>query len=370
MTIQKEGFDFTMKQWLKKWRLLSVFAMLALVLSGCGKPFLSALKPAGEVGQQQYDLILLSLGIMALVIVVVVVIFTIIMVRFRRKKGDENKIPKQVEGSHVLEIVWTVIPIILLLILAVPTVAATFYQGDVSAMGKKDADGNPESLVVKVTAHQYWWEFEYPDLGFVTSQDLVIPTDEKVYFELESPKNGVKHSFWIPPLGGKLDTNPDNTNKFWLKVDQERANEAGDIFYGKCAELCGPSHAYMDFKVKPLPKADFDQWVADMQNAEAPQATTDLAQQGEDIFNQSCITCHAVSTDNGAPSLAPNLSNFGEREKIAGILDHTEEDLKKWLKDPEAIKPGNKMTATYPELDDNELDALAEYLMGLKVQEK
>ncbi len=354
-----------MKLWLQKWRLLSVFAILALVLSGCGEPFLSGLVPAGEIGKQQYDLILLSLGIMALVIVVVVIIFTFAIIKFRRK---DEKIPKQVEGSHTLEIVWTVIPIILLLILAVPTVAVTFSQGDVSAIDKKDADGNREALVVNVNAHLYWWEFEYPDLGIVTSQDLVIPTDEKVYFQVTS--KDVKHSFWIPPLGGKLDTNPDNVNKFWLIADSDKAEEAGNLFYGKCAELCGPSHALMDFKVKALPQKDFENWVADMQNTKEPvEPTTDLAKQGEEIFNQSCITCHAV-TPEAKPSgeLAPNLAGFADREKVAGILDHNEKELKKWIKDPEKIKPGNKMTGTYPEMSDQELDALAAYLMELKVQ--
>ncbi len=149
-----------MKKWLRKWRLrkwrlASVLAVLALVLSGCGEPFLSALKPAGEVAKQQYDLILFSLGIMTLVIIVVVVLFTIAVVRFRRK--NDKEIPKQVEGSHLLEIIWTVIPIIIILVLAVPTVvptvAATFSQGDVSAMDKKDEDGNRENLVVNVRAH-------------------------------------------------------------------------------------------------------------------------------------------------------------------------------------------------------------------------
>lgn len=366
----KEGFDLIMKQWLRKWRLLSVLAVLALILSGCGEPFLSALKPGGEVAQQQFDLILLSVGIMTLVIVVVFIIWIIVIFRFRRRKGEENKIPKQVEGSHTLEIVWTVIPIVLILILAVPTVTSTFYQGDVSAIGKKDADGNPEALVVNVRAHLYWWEFEYPDLGIVTSQDLVIPTDEKVYFQLWAAD--VKHSFWIPPLGGKIDTNPENVNKFWLIADSKKAEEAGQIFYGKCAELCGPSHALMDFKVKAIPKDEFDQWVADMQNADKPEPTTALAQQGEEIFNQSCISCHAVTPENNTPAearIAPNLANFAERELIAGILPHNEEELKKWLKDPEPIKPGNKMTNTYPALSDDELNALTAYLMELKVQE-
>ena len=101
--------------------------------------------------------------------------------------------------------------------------------------------------------------------------------------------------------------------------------------------------------------------------------TTDLALQGQEIFNQSCITCHAVSTGNEKPveaRTAPNLATFGERETIAGVLEHNEEELKRWLKEPDVIKPGNKMTGTYPELKPDELDALAAYLMELKVENK
>lgn len=83
----------------------------------------------------------------------------------------------------------------------------------------------------------YWWEFEYPDYGIITSQDLVVPTDERVYFNLKA--SDVKHSFWIPAVGGKMDTNTDNTNQFFLTFDEKRAEEAGRLFYGKCAELCG-----------------------------------------------------------------------------------------------------------------------------------
>ena len=170
------------------------------------------------------------------------------------------EIPKQVEGSHKLELVWTIIPIILLVILAVPTVAATFYLGDVSEMEKEEWK---DAVVVNVRANLYWWEFEYPNEGIVTSQDLVVPTDEKVYFNLMA--SDVKHSFWVPAVGGKLDTNTDNINKFWLEFDREKADEAGNVFYGKCAELCGPSHALMDFKVKAVSQGEFDGWVADMQ---------------------------------------------------------------------------------------------------------
>ncbi|ALC91120.1 cytochrome B [Bacillus sp. FJAT-18017] len=350
---------------LANWRLVSIFSMLALFLSGCGKPFLSTLQPAGEVAEMQYGLMKLSTGIMVGVILVVTVLFVLVLLKFRRKSEDE--IPKQVEGNHTLEIVWTVIPILLLLILAVPTVSATFKLADVSEAEKKNSD----ALVINVRANLYWWEFEYPNQKIVTSQDLVVPTDEKVYFNLKA--SDVKHSFWIPAVGGKMDTNTDTLNKFWLEFDSQKANEAGNLFYGKCAELCGPSHALMDFKVKAVSRDEFDSWVTAMQDVKEPAAaTTADAQAGQEIFNQSCLSCHAVTPANTTPEAArmgPNLTNFGDRELVAGILPHDKENLKNWIKNPEKYKPGNKMTGQYGKLDEKQLDQLAEYLMGLKVQE-
>jgi cytochrome c oxidase subunit 2 len=355
-----------MKKWLLNWRLFSLFSVMALVLAGCGEPFISALQPAGEVADMQYSLMLLSTAIMVLVIIVVTIIFVYVVIRFRQRKGEENKIPKQVEGSHKLEIIWTVIPIILLIILAVPTVKATFDLADVKPMNKEKRD--KDTLVVNVRASLYWWEFEYPDYGVITSQDLVVPTDERVYFNLKA--SDVKHSFWIPAVGGKMDTNTENKNQFWLEFDQEDAEKAGGIFYGKCAELCGPSHALMDFKVKAVPRDEFNQWIEKMKNAK-PVVTDPVAKEGEAIFNKSCIGCHAVTPVDNRPEqarTAPNLGNFGDRERIAGILEHNEENLKKWLKDPESLKPGNKMTNTYGKLTDEQIDALTKYLMSLKVE--
>lgn len=353
---------------LAKWRMISMIAIITLLLSGCGEPFLSTLQPAGEVAKEQFDLMMLSVAIMVGVIIVVTLIFTIVVIKFRRK---DDTIPKQVEGSHKLEIIWTVIPIILLLILAVPTVASTFKFADVSEMDKKNEEGKTDVLVINVRASLYWWEFEYPNEEIITSQDLVVPTGQKVYFNLKA--SDVKHSFWIPAVGGKMDTNTDNVNRFYLQFDEQKANEAGDLFYGKCAELCGPSHALMDFKVKAISPDEFDQWVADMQSVKEPEtAETPLAQQGQEVFNNSCIGCHAVTPATGAPEaarLGPNLTNFGERSRIAGVLDHTEEELKNWISDPEAYKPGNKMTNAYNTLTPEELDAVSEYLMNLKVQD-
>lgn len=352
---------------LMNWRLYSLLIMLTLILAGCGKPYLSTLTPAGEVAQIQYDLMLLSTWIMVGVIIVVTIIFVIVVMKFRRK---DDRIPKQVEGSHTLEIIWTTIPILLLLILAIPTVAATFKLADVSEMEQVNKDGKRDALVVNVRANLYWWEFEYPDLGIITGQELVVPTDQKVYFNLKA--SDVKHSFWIPAVGGKLDNNTDVVNKFWLEFDSAKAEEAGGLFYGKCAELCGPSHAFMDFKVKAVSKDEFKQWTTAMQNTEEQQPTTDLAKEGQDIFNQSCIGCHAVTPIDGRPEAArtaPNLATFGERSRIAGILEHSEKDLKNWLSNPETYKPGNKMTGTYNELKPEQLNALTEYLMSLKVMD-
>ncbi|MBM7692405.1 cytochrome c oxidase subunit 2 [Peribacillus deserti] len=360
-----------MRKRLHKWRLISIFAILALALSGCGEPFLSTLTPAGEVAKKQYDLMILSTVIMVLVIIVVTVIFIYVIARFRRTKKNENSIPKQVEGNHKLEIIWTVIPILLLLVLAVPTVSYTFQLADVSPMKQKDKDGKTkDALVVNVRANLYWWEFEYPDLGIVTSQDLFVPTDKKVYFNVKS--SDVKHSFWIPAVGGKTDTNPEGVNQFWLEFDGKGSEKVKNQFYGKCAELCGPSHAYMDFKVQTLSQDDFKQWTQDMKNLKKPAAEGNLAKEGEEIYNKSCIGCHANTANDSRPEqarTAPNLANFGDRTRIAGILEHNEENLKKWMQDPEQVKPGNLMTGKYQKLDEHELDALTAYLMGLKLEQ-
>ncbi|WP_020008753.1 cytochrome c oxidase subunit II [Salinicoccus albus] len=347
-----------------KW--IGLISLLMLFVSGCGKNQLSTLRPAGEVGQEQFNLMLLSIVIMLLVIVVVTVLFTIAVVKNRRKKKGEDFEPKDISGNHTLEVIWTSIPILLLIILAIPTVYLTFKQADTSAMETDEGEVNSEEVVINVTAHQYWWEFEYPNQEVVTSQELVVPTDTRVYFNLQGAD--VKHSFWVPAAGGKMDTNIDGINSFYLVFDDEKAQDSDRLFYGKCAELCGPSHALMDFKVQALPQAEYEQWLADMKNIEEPvQASAEDAQQGQGIFNDSCMACHAT-TPTGAGSQGPNLTNFADRDLIAGYLENNEENLQDWIADPESIKPGNNMTGAY-DLTTEEIDAVASYLMELEVEE-
>ncbi|PPA72174.1 cytochrome c oxidase subunit II [Jeotgalibacillus proteolyticus] len=365
-----------MKNGLKKWRLLSLFTALAFILSGCGEPFVSALQPAGEVARQQYNLMILSAVIMVVVIIVVAIVYIIAITKFRRSKIGEDVIPKQVEGSHTLEIMWTVIPIILVLVLAVPTVYVTFALADQAEMEEVDEEGNRTALVIDVRANLYWWEFAYPDQGIVTAQDLVVPTDQNVYFNVIG--HDVKHSFWIPAVGGKIDTNVENVNTFYLNFDSEAAENVDNLFYGKCAELCGPSHALMDFKVQTMSGDEFEEWVTAMQEVaeEEQQPENELQARGQEVYqDQGCIGCHAVDpTQQIGSSTGPNLTTFGERSYVAGILDNRDPDLsqedniKDWIRNSDSLKPGNKMPVyNEDDLSDEDLDALTEYLMSLKV---
>lgn len=358
----------------KKWRLVALLATMTIFLTACGEQYLSTLTPAGKVGQEQFNLLLLATAIMTLVIIVVCIIYFISFIKFRRSVVGEDVIPKQVEGSHTLEVIWTVIPIVLLLVLAVPTVMATYELGDTSGMDAVDENGNKTALTVNVTAKLYWWEFEYPDLGIVTSQELVVPTNENVYFNLIAAD--VKHSFWIPAVGGKMDTNVENLNKFYLEFGEESAGLKDGVFYGKCAELCGPSHALMDFKVKTLKREDFNAWVAAMQNTPNRTVAADV-QAGEEAFvANGCIACHATDAiattpDNAYASnaLGPNLATFGDRNRVAGVLDHTEEEVVNWLQNSETLKPGNLMPM-YDDVPQEELEAIAAYLMSLSVEQE
>lgn len=326
---------------------------LALLLSGCGKENLSALIPKGYSADSSYYLIILTTVVMTFVFLAVMTIYTIVLIRFRRKKGQEDYIPKQIEGSMTLETIWTVIPIILVIIMAVPTVMAEFDLADTKNRG--------DHINIEVTGYQYWWHFDYVDEGIQTSQDLYIPVGEIVYLDLIT--DDVLHSFWVPALAGKIDVNPENVNTMKLDADEE------GIYYGKCAELCGPSHALMDFKVIAVSPEAFDQWVNDMKDFEPEEQELDaVAQEGKDLFEaNNCMSCHAIGS--GESSIGPNLTGFADRTTFAGILEPTKENLIEWIQDPESIKPGNKMTDTYPELSDDEADKIAEYLMQLKVSD-
>ncbi len=329
-------------------------ATLGLILAGCGREDLSVLRPQGPAAESSFDLMKLAITIMIVVLLIVFSIAAYVLIRFRRKP-EQREIPEQVEGNFKLEVLWTVIPLILVVVLAVPTVKAVFAAGN-------DHSDDKNAIKVKVTGHQYWWEFEYTDYGVKTAQDLVIPAGKDIAFELSTAD--VLHSFWVPSLAGKMDTNPDGTiNRFSFSAPNE------GVYRGKCAELCGPSHGFMEFKVKSVSDAEFEQWLASMKSPAVLPEDPEIAAK----FKSACLQCHAVG-DQGI-AMGPDLTGIGSRESVAGILlnDDTGVDgapildnLKTWLHDPQGVKPGNKMPDPKKDLGltDEEIDGIAEYLAG------
>lgn len=347
---EKERYKH-MKSWMRHIKSFIILSSFVLLLSGCGKENLTALLPKGYGAESSYNLIILTTVVMSFVFLVVIILLATVLIRFRAKKGKEDHIPKQVEGSVLLEIIWTSIPIILVIIMAVPTVMAEFDLADES--------DESEHMKITVTGNQYWWHFDYEDHEVETSQDLYIPVGEKVYLDLKT--SDVLHSFWVPSLSGKLDANPENVNTFYIEAYEE------GVYYGKCAELCGPSHSLMDFKVVVVSQDEFDQWINDMQDFDPDDLELDaVAQEGKELFEENnCMNCHAVGENES--DLGPDLNNFGNRINFAGVLEPEKEELIKWIQDPDEFKPGNKMkTDGYPELSDDEADKIAEYLMQLK----
>jgi cytochrome c oxidase subunit 2 len=345
-------------------RLLPALLLVALVLSGCSLTgeeqgdlvkHATPLAPKGSIATDQLSLINLSLIIMFAVLVVVFGLFFYAVIRYRKRKG-QNDIPPQVEGNHILEIVWTIIPIILVVVLAIPTV---FY----TVKFAKDYSKSKNAIHVDVTAKLYWWQFDYAKEKIHTAEELVIPVDTKISVTLTS--KDVIHSFWIPGLAGKTDAAPGVVNKMYFD-----AKEPG-IYRGKCAELCGPSHALMDFKVVVKTKADYKAWVASMQK---PSEVVAGNEAGAAVFKAKCMTCHAVDGTQG--SLGPNLSNFGDRQLVGGYLSNQGKDaaknLKKWITDNTKVKqisplqPLKMPTAKELGLSETDVDNLVEYLHSLK----
>jgi cytochrome c oxidase subunit 2 len=359
---------------------LGLLASLSVLLTGCATSLKqNPLDPKGPVAEMQTGLLMTSLYVAAGIGTVVTLLLVIVVLRFRAKPG-QTEVPKQIHGSTQLEILWTAIPIAILIAIAIPTVKTAF-----ATMGRAE---NPD-LTVKVVGHQWWFEFQYPDKKVTTANELVIPVGKKVEFELIS--DDVIHSFWVPQLAGKTDIIPNRLNHMWFQ-----ANEVG-LYYGQCAEYCGDSHAKMRFRVRVVSEQEYTAWMEARlaQQKGLPESTDpDIAAgralfegkvsvgtnktTGKPIPKVNCASCHAIDGTTAQGKTAPNLSNIGGRHTVAaGILENygtdgqidpklQAENLKKWIRDPAQFKPGTVMPS-HPEskLTDTELDQIVKYLQSL-----
>ncbi len=333
---------------------------LAPLLAGCSFETLqSTMHPAGPIAQIQDDLFRWSYILTLIVLAGVFGALLYAMVRYRHRSGDET-LPKQSHGSVGVELVLTILPIIIVILVAVPTVRATFQT-----QSRIDADEN--DVIVHVTGYQWWWKFEYPQYGFTTANELRIPAGKRVVLQLSSAD--VLHAFWAPRLAGKVDLIPNQDNQLWFIAD-----EPGE-YHGQCAELCLGAHAYMRFRVIAETDEDFAAWTRKFTDIQPQVASSDpQVEQGRQLFaTKGCTTCHVMDGyragyETGDPAF-PNLTNFGLRTAIAsGVLDNTPENLAAWLRDPQAVKPTNRMPTLWQPDDpkrDEETAAIAAYLFSL-----
>ena len=207
----------------------------------------------GPIAKQQKDLFILIFWVAAFVFIAVEGALIYLLVKYRYKN---DKLPYQSHGNTRLEIIWTIVPAIVLAFIAVPTIQVIWDQQN----GVPDDLGEP--LRVEAIGHQWWFEFRYPDLEIVTANELYIPINRPINIKLQS--EDVIHSFWIPKLGGKLDMVPLNDNYMWLL-----AEETG-IYYGQCAEFCGVAHALMRFRAIAETEQNFETWVEGMRTESIP----------------------------------------------------------------------------------------------------
>ena len=339
-----------------------------------------ALDPFGPVARAQDGLWDLAFPISVAVGIFVLLGTLFIVVRFR-DKGQEQ-LPKQVHGNTLLEVTWTIIPALILVVIAVPTVQTIFELAD------EPAD---DAIHVNVIGKQYWWSFEYVDTGVWTGSELHIPTDREIFITLDGtePTNStvygtdpVMHSFWVPSLAGKRDWIPGTTREMRIQADEP------GVYPGNCAEFCGLSHANMRFTVIAHEPAEYEAWIAEQQEAQ-PDAdgSDDLVAQGEQLF-QTCLACHNVTGhplayDEDDEPLAPpsrvgpDLTYFAQREAFAGYIfdspfgdavedpDQAMQHLRQWLENPASIKPGAQMPANLLQ-NDEEIDAIIAYLATLE----
>ena len=325
---------------------LAVVVAFAALESAAAQAPQSVFAPAGPVARAQRDLIVTALSILIPIFIVVGGGYLYAVIRFRSRPGDG--VPPQTHGSVRLEVVWTVIPILLLIVLAVPTVRQIFALNDI-----------PEGAIeVRAVGYQWWWSFDYPEQGVTTANELRIPVGKPVKLTLTS--TDVIHSFWVPRLAGKMDVVPGRENVMWLQADEP------GIYYGQCAEYCGTSHANMRFRVVALPEDEYNAWIESRMAVAAVAPADPLAQRGHDLFvNGACAACHTIAGTNAQGKVGPDLTDFGSRTSLAaGVLENTPENLRAWLKNPQAVKPGARMPNLG--LSDADINALVAFLTSLE----
>ena len=299
---------------------VAVLVLVSAVLAGCSETAKNnrqnSLEPKGPAAQT-IDNLFMPVAVIAILVGIFILVATVfVAIKFRHRPGNEN--PKQVHGNTPLEIGWTIVPALILAIIAVPSVATIFKLAE---------NPGPKVLQVTVVGKQWWWEFHYPDAKVVTADELIIPAGRPVYLHLTACAEtiggcNVIHSFWVPELAGKKDVVPGHDNTLTIEADKP------GTYLGQCAEYCGLSHANMRFRVIAKTADDFDAWLAEQQQGPAQPLTVERptptatkqepAGEAQDLMINTfgCTNCHMFD-DSSKPSYGPNLTHLASRTTFA-----------------------------------------------------
>lgn len=327
-------------------------ALAGAVSAGAPDQVTSIFKPLSTPAESAYQTALLTIAVCAAIFVVVGGLLAYTTIRFRRRAADDGSEPPQVYGSNQIELAWTVLPILIVFVLILVTAR--------SIADVQNQPVPPDSLKVTVVGHQWWWEIRYPELGFVTANELHVPVSSAArrkltFLRLESAD--VAHSFWAPQLAGKTDLIPNRVNMMWIEP-----KEAG-TYLGNCAEYCGVQHARMLLRVIAHEPEDFAQWAAAQQQIGAEEAQVKTG--SEVFFATSCVNCHTISGTAAKGRFGPDLTHLMSRGTLAsGAAPNTPEKLRAWMRDPQTIKEGALMPNM--QLSDKQLDQIVAYLLTLK----
>ena len=312
----------------------------------------SIFAPVSTPALQIRELSFIVLAITAAIFVIVGGFAVYTLVRFGRRPQSPEIEPAQVYGSKQIELAWTVVPFLIVVVLFLVTARYIW--------GIERRAQPPDALEITVVGNQWWWEIRYPKLGIVTANEIHVPVSDAAnpvptFLTIESVD--VAHSFWVPQLAGKMDAIPNKTNRVW--IEPLRVGR----YVGQCAEYCGLQHTLMLLTVVVHPQDEFQAWVASQQTAPKEQAT---ARPGRDLFaSLACINCHRVDGTPGNGVFGPDLTHLMSRSTLgAGAVRNTPENLRAWVKNPDAFKTGALMPAM--KLDDTELDNLVAYLVTLR----
>ena len=344
---------------------------LPLLLAACGGSHpRDTLNPAGDGAELSALYFWVYMVLDTVIFAIVAGFFIAALVKFRRAPGDDT-LPPQSHGDAKLEIMWTVIPTLIIAALGVFTVWGVF-ELDATRAGNSKLE--QKHVAVDVIGKQWWWEYDYTQHGFSTANEMHVEEGAPVVLQMSSAD--VIHAWWVPRVSGKRDATPGRVYPLSFTPSPladigEDPNEIKE-FTGQCAELCGASHARMGIKLFVHPKKgpkSYDNWV-EQQKKEAVEPTTELQEKGKKLFEEkTCWSCHTIrgykELQARSRTSGPDLTHVGSRTTIAAAaLTLTKENLVRWIRNPQEVKEAAIMSNLG--INQADAEALAEYLLSLK----